>query len=145
MATLDKRQGSAGFPTQRPRLYVLEREFDAAANNLAQNDIVQLLDIPANTMVLRVAVIKETLEGGASTVAIGDATSATGYIAAADVNSATSECTSLALTEATPNTVTGYSNGKFYAAAGVIQLKALAAGGLLVAKVKVKAICVDLS
>lgn len=146
MATFDLRVGSAGFPVpNRERVFVLEREFDAVAHPLAQNDIAQLLDIPANTVVLRVGVTKETLEGAAATAAIGDATTATGFIAAADMNSATPECTALALTEGAPNTITGYSNGKFYSAAGVIQLKALAAGGLAAAKVKVRAVCVDMS
>lgn len=146
MATFDKRVGSAGFPVpKRLRLFVLEATFDATEQALAQNDIVQLIDIPANTVVLRVAVTKETLEGAAATAAIGDATTATGYIAAADMNSATPECTALALTEGAPNTITGYSNGKFYSAAGTIQLKALAAAGLTAAKVTVRAVCVDLS
>jgi hypothetical protein len=146
MATFDLRVGDPGFPVKnRERVFVLEREFDATEQVLAQNDIVQLLDIPANTVVLRVGTTKETLEGGAATAAIGDATSATGFIAAMDCNSATPECTALALTEAAPNTVTGYSNGKFYAAAGVIQLKALAAGGLVNFKGVIRAVCVDLS
>ena len=80
--------------------FTLRRKYDCTATGdgvVASGDTLQLLTIPANTLVTRVAIIKHTVEGGALTVDVGDATDADGFVDGGDLNSATSEISSLAL------------------------------------------------
>jgi len=109
---------AAGFPA----VTVIENIFDAGRRNLASADVIELIKIPAKTRVLNV--FYEVLTADATqTVSIGDATDPDGYLAAADVGTdGNVGCSTLALTTGTPNTVTGYSNGKFYSAADTIDL-----------------------
>lgn len=105
-----------------PAVTVIENIFDAGRRNLAAADVVEVISIPAKTRVLNV--FYEVLTADASqTLTIGDGDDTDGYIAGADVGTAgNAGCSALALTEAAPNTVTGYSNGKFYSAADTIDL-----------------------
>jgi hypothetical protein len=101
---------------------IIENIFDASRRNLAAADVVTLLSIPAKTRVLNV--FYEVLtEDATQTVSIGDGSDTDGFLAAADVGTAANTgCSTLALTTGTPNTVTGYSGGKFYSAADTIDL-----------------------
>lgn len=116
----------------------MEVVFDATKQNLAQNDIAQLVNIPAKTLVRRVFWEVETVEGGARNFAIGDGSDTDGFIATTSANSLASGISGLALTEGTPNTITGYSGGKYYSAADTLDLLAVTSGGLTGAKIRIK-------
>lgn len=80
------------------------------------------LSIPAGTLVERVGYTVITPEGGTAAGTLGDGVDPDGYIAAVNLNAAagTKAISTLALTTGTPNTVTGYTAGKFYTAADTI-------------------------
>jgi large exoprotein involved in heme utilization and adhesion len=105
---------------------------------------VPVLDVPAGTLVLRAGYTVITPEGGTAAGTLGDGADVDGYIAAVNLNSAagTKAISALALTEGTPNTVAGYSNGKFYTAADTIDL-VLAQNDMDTAVVEFWAICVQ--
>lgn len=126
MATYDLTAG-VGLPYQRAVTYMLEREVNCATQNLANGDVAQVIDIPAGSLVRSVMVEVSTAEGGAATIDVGDGSDANGFLAAVDVNATGDTAMALALTEGAPNTVTGYSAGKYYAAADTIDVTAGAA------------------
>ena len=74
-------------------------------------------------MVLAVGLDVTTVEGGTLTIDVGDGTDPDGFLDGVNGNAAASYSTSLVLAEAAPNTVTGYSNGKYYSAADTIDVK----------------------
>lgn len=119
-ATVTASGGSnaAGFPA----VTVIENIFDAGRRNLAAADVVEVLSIPAKTKVLDL--FYEVLTADATqTINVGDGDDADGFFAAADIGTAGNKAAlSLALTTGTPNTVTGYSGGKFYSAADTIDI-----------------------
>lgn len=147
--------GNAALPAVRSgEQYIVEKLFDATKQNLAQNDIAQLINIPAQTWVPLVQWEVETVEGGARNFSIGDGVNAAGFVPSTSANAlasgvsgplAGSTNTSDAGAAADPLVVTGYSGGKYYAAADTIDLTALTAGGLTGAKIRVKAVMVPLA
>jgi hypothetical protein len=126
-------KGSAGFhdATAR-RMYRTEVVLDfakiAAARSaagvaaLASTDVLQIIPLPAKSYVLAVGYDVTTPEGATATFDLGDGSTTNGYLNDISLNSTASGVMALALTEATPNTVTGYSNGKYYAAADTIDM-----------------------
>jgi len=96
---------------------------DTSADNVAQNDVLQLVNVPAGSFVLAVGVNVATAEGATATMKLGDGDDDDAYGATVNLNSAVKSCSMPgALTEATPNTYNpAGSQGKFYASAGVIQ------------------------
>jgi hypothetical protein len=126
---------AAGFPSQ----IVIEGYFDATKRTLAQNDTVAVLDIPANTLIQGVQWEVETVEGAARNFAVGDGSDTDGFIASTSANSLASGATALALGEGTPNTVSGYSAGKYYSAADTLDILAVTAGGLTTTKIRLNA------
>lgn len=130
--------GGQGPQAFSDRAGLVERLFDATEWPLDQNDVAQLMNIPAKTLVLRVFWEVETVEGGARNFSLGDGDDTDGFIASTSANSLASGISSLALTEGGPNTITGYSNGKYYAAADTLDLLAVTSGGLTGAKIRVK-------
>jgi len=141
MATIDRTadsKGTLGDPK------VVTKTLDCNVDNLAQNDIAQLIDVPANTYVLMVRWEVETVEGGARNFAIGDGSDTDGFVPTTSANSLASGAMALALAEAAPNTVGGYTNGKYYAAADTIDLLAVTADGLTGAKITVSALMVTM-
>ncbi len=82
-------------------------------------------------------------EGGALTVDLGDGTTPAGFVSNANGNSAGAEGVSapVVLTEGTPNTVTGYSGGKYYAAGDTVDLVCDNAADAV--KIKVQALIFD--
>lgn len=124
-----------------PRL--VSKVFDATEQNLDQNETVALIDIPAKSYVLKVFWEVQTVEGAARNFAIGDGDDPDGYIASTSGNSLASGASNLALTTGTPNTVTGYSNGKYYSAADQLDLLAVTSGGLTGIKIKVSALIIE--
>lgn len=128
---------NAGFPS----FVVYENviDFSKLATAAAQNDVVEALSIPAGTLVQGVQWEVEGVEGAARNFAIGDGDDTDGYVTTTTANTAATGCSGLALTEGTPNTITGYSGGKYYSAADTIDILAVTSGGLTTAKIRVKA------
>lgn len=111
----------------------------AAASAVAINEIVEAIQIPANCRVNHVRAEVLTIEGAARNFAIGDGASTSGYITTQSANTLAEFHTSLLLTEAAPNTVTGYTNGKYYPTADTLDILAVTAGGLTTCRLKVSA------
>ena len=101
-------------------LNVRQKTIDFAKDNATAADVLQIFKVGANTWVDRVAVIVHTAQGSAGNIDVGDGSDVDGYIVDRDVNATGATVSTLALTEGTPNTVTGYSGGKFYTAADTI-------------------------
>ena len=122
---------------------VLKSTIDFKAAPALAAAVVAALAIPAGTLVQRVGYTVITPEGGTAAGTLGDGADVDGYIAAVNLNSAagTKAISALALTEGAPNTVTGYSNGKFYTAADTIDF--IPGNDLDAAVVEFWAICVQ--
>lgn len=123
---------------------VADYRASAGLTALASADVYEILNIPAKTLVLRVGYDVTTVEGATATVHIGDGSDADGFVASANLNSVGSGASALALTEGAPNTVTGYSGGKYYSAADTIDLT-LNNNGIDAAVVRVWALIVDVA
>lgn len=140
------RGGAQGYPdTSARKVYVIEGVLDAASQPLAQNDVAELINVPAGSFVQLVQYEVEAVEGEARNFSIGDGSDADGYITSTSANSEGAGISSLALTEGDPNTVTGYTAGKYYAEADTIDLTAVTSGGLTAAVIRVKAVVIDLN
>ena len=107
------------------RTVVVSKTIDTAAVNVAQNDVVKLLDIPANTLVERVVASVKTAEGDTLTLHIGDYLKANnaavdddGFLVSVNGNAVgVRQSNTIVLTEGTPNTVgPAYQAGKLYTA-----------------------------
>ena len=123
--------------------FVVEQTLDFEANPVSGSDVVQALNVQAGWFVSKLVVQRLTAEGGVAVGDFGDGADPDGFIVDLDLNATGYGASSLALTEATPNTVTGYSNGKLYTAADTIDLVPSAA--LDAAKVRVVAHVTDFS
>lgn len=137
MATYDLTVGSGVPALAEWREFIAEATFDASVQNLAQNDVAQLIAVPAKTIITGVFWEIETVEGASRNFAIGDGDDTDGYITTTTANSLATGASGLSLTEGTPNTVTGYSNGKYYSAADTIDVLAVTSGGLTACKLRV--------
>lgn len=123
-----------------PAVTVIQGVFDASKRNLAAADVATVLNIPANTFVHRVMYKVETADA-TQTINVGDGSDVDGFLAAVDVGTAgNSGATALALTEGTPNTVTGYTSGKFYSAADTIDIEVPSGKSLDTLKIKLVAV-----
>lgn len=116
----------------------------ASAAALASADILEIIPIPAKTLVMRVGADVTTAEGATATMHIGDGSDADGFMVGVNLNSVASTAMNLALTEGAPNTITGYSNGKYYAAADTIDVT-LNHNSIDAAVVRVWALVIDCS
>lgn len=121
---------AAGYPAYT----VIEGYFDATKRNLAQNDTIDIADIPAGTLIHAVHWEVETVEGAARNFSVGNTGSATAYVASTSANTATSGV-SLALVEAAPPTAV------YVSADTKLRIAAVTAGGLTAAKIRVKVAC----
>jgi len=115
----------------------------ASATALTSGDVIEAIPLPAKSLVLRVGLDVTTAEGGTLTIDVGDGTDPDGFLDGVDANAVASYCSALALTEGAPNTVTGYSNGKYYSAADTIDVKIVNAAD--VAVMRLWALVVDCS
>jgi len=95
----------------------------AGQTAIGGGDVLEVMPIPAKTYVMQVGLDVTTAEGGTCTIDVGDASDPDGFLDGVNANTAASYATSLALAEGTPNTIVGYSNGKYYAAADTIDIK----------------------
>ena len=116
----------------------------AGAAALASGDVLEVIPVPAKTLVMRVGYDVTIAEGATATFDLGDGSDADGYLNDVDLNSVGSGVMSLALTEGTPNTIAGYSNGKYYSAADTIDMT-LNNNAINVAVVRVWALVADAS
>lgn len=126
-------KGTASYPERgEPATTMIEITLDmpaiaaarlaAGATALTTADVLEVMPIPAKTMVLKVGLDVTTAAGAALTVDVGDGTDPDGFLDGVDANAVASYVNALALTEGVPNTVTGYSNGKYYSAADTIDV-----------------------
>lgn len=126
MATFDRTVGgTAGYPAvKKGGTYRLTATVDFNEDNYSAADILQLINVPANTRVTSVAWIVETVEGATLTFDIGDGDDPNGYIDGANGNALSGGDSDLLVltTDATPVRV-GYSgSGEYYTAADTIDL-----------------------
>lgn len=92
----------------------------AGATALAASDVVEVLPIPAGTLVTNVGMSVTTAAGVTSTIAIGDGSAAAGYLAATSANSTgVSGGVPVLSSGAFAPTLSG---GKVYAAADTIDI-----------------------
>jgi len=94
----------------------------AGATALASGDVLEVIPVPAKALVMRVGYDVTTAEGATATFDLGDASDTDGYLNDADLNAVGSGVMALTLASGTPNTVAGYSNGKYYSAADTIDV-----------------------
>ena len=87
----------------------------ASLTALAGGDILEVIRVPANTLVTNVALNVTTAEGGTLTVDVGDGSNDDGYIDGVNAN-ATAAYITVAGTDA-------YEQGRFYTAADTIDVK----------------------
>lgn len=102
--------------------FIREVTIDFAKNNAEASDVVQAIPVKAGERVDHVVVEVLTAEGGVATANVGDGSDADGYLAAVNLNAVGLTDMALTLTDGTPNTVAGYTNGKLYAADDTIDL-----------------------
>lgn len=94
----------------------------AGATALAAADILQVISLPAKTFVIAAGLDVTTAAGGTLTLDLGDGSDADGYIDGVDGNAVASYAPIKTLVEGTPNTILGYSLGKYYSAADTLDL-----------------------
>lgn len=154
--------GTSGYPAANANsgIYKLEYKLDIAqaivdgdiTTQLVQNDVIEAINVPANTFVLAVGyqVTTALTATGTTTMEVGDGSDTDGYIAAASIMSASTTQVSspiAAITVASPSTLPNsseaYTFGKFYTAADTIDLKFPASSNTTVGVVKVWALLVD--
>ena len=87
----------------------------AGLTALTSGDILEVIRVPANTLVTNVALNVTTAEGGTLTVDVGDGANDDGYIDGVNAN-ATAAYITVAGTDA-------YEQGRFYTAADTIDVK----------------------
>ncbi len=125
----------------RRRVREVETVLDCATSPREANDVVNLFPVKAGQRVLHTRVVVETAEGAAVTLDVGDGAGASGYQSAVNGNVVAATDMALALTEGAPNTVTGYTGGKTYAADDTVDMVFSAAASA--AKIKVQALIAD--
>lgn len=138
--------GPAGLPAHQEGMVFIEKIVDLSVINggvgLAQNDIANAIDVPANTFVF--GVLAQVVAGEESSnmtaCEIGDGADPNGWIVTKNATAAFVAFSGpVSLTEGAPNTVTGYSAGKFYSAADTIDLKNTTAATVKTGKVRITA------
>jgi len=124
MATLNYTDGDGlalANPVGSP-IKLLRNLVDFKKTPSGAGDVVQVINIPADCIVLRAGHKTLRVEGGTAAGTLGDGADVDGYLTASNFNALATQMSTLALTEAAPNTVTGYSGGKFYSAADTIDI-----------------------
>ena len=96
----------------------------AGASALVDDDILEVLRIPAKTLVLAVGLDVTKAEGGTCTIDVGDGATVDGYLDGVNANTVASYCSTLS-TEA-------FDGGKYYAAADTIDVKFINAADVAV-------------
>jgi len=129
--TLGFNKGSAALPSNAlHKVHLVEMILDfpaiiaarsaAGATALAASDVMEIIPIPAGTLVSNVGMVVTTAAGVTSTISIGDGSAAAGYLAATSANAAgTSGGVPVLSSGAFAPTLSG---GKVYAAADTIDI-----------------------
>ena len=126
MATTTDRTAYASNPTAgsagKNAVSVLLYTHNAATYTRGAGDLDNIFNVYAGDTVLSVTAEVITAEGATCTFSVGDGDSATGYINAADANTTGWKVQGKALTEGTPNTLTGFWPMKTYTADDTIDV-----------------------
>jgi len=129
--TLGFNRGSAALPSNAlHKVHLVEMILDfpaiiaarsaAGATALAASDVMEIIPIPAGTLVSNVGMVVTTAAGVTSTISIGDGSAAAGYLAATSANATgTSGGVPVLSSGAFAPTLSG---GKVYAAADTIDI-----------------------
>jgi hypothetical protein len=99
----------------------------AGATALAAGDVLEAIPLPAKALVMAVGVDVTTAGTTDLDLDIGDGTDPDGFHDGISVDAVGSFCSGVALAEGTPNTIVGYSAGKYYSAADTIDVKMVGA------------------
>lgn len=145
MATLSKVNANTVKPLKGDgQFYVITNEVDLAA--VATGDVVEALAIAAGTLVLNVTTKIITACGLTATATVGDGAGAAAWNASVNLNAAANTLDA-GVGENGATTGDAYVNtGKLYSAADTIDLTCtITAGPIVTGKIKVTAICVDLT
>ena len=139
MATFDKTSGTAFSWDGLNKMVVLRNRIDMTGVVTANADVIQCLDIPANTFVQNVMVKVKTPKGGAVTATVGDGAGTSSFDGSTDLNAAAGTVTfGIAGTDAYVTT-----GGKMYATTDTIDL--VVNGATAGAVFDVYTICIDLN
>lgn len=106
------------------RIAVLRKKFNCAVTPLTAADVIQVFDLAPGTLVLCTGLRCTVAEGAAATIDMGDEVDPNGFIAAANVNLATTDAIGAG---AFAIQTTG---GKYYAAADTLDIIPSATLGL---------------
>ena len=149
MATYDySKGGTSGIPNRfAGRVAVIERYFDfaviaaersaASQAALASGDIIQAIDVPADSHVLLCTLKVIKAEGAAANVGVGDGAGTSGYMAAVDLNA-----TGVSTSAATAANSVAVGGGKYYTVADTIDL-ILNSNSIDVAQILLTAVVID--
>ena len=140
--------GTTGYPAMdKSGVYRIEKKVDwsTLATAPVQTDILQIINIPANTFVLGVYYSVTTASALLDDLDIGDAVDADGWADGIDATSTGAAFSrALVLTEGAPNTLVPANGlGKFYAAADTIDLTQNTDATVVDGVIKVVALCMD--
>ena len=117
----------------------------AAAAALASGDVLEIIPLPAKSLVLRVGYDVTTAEGASATFDLGDGSDTDGYLNDISLNSVASGISTVSLAEGTPNTFPlPYAVGKYYSAADTIDML-INSNSVDAAVVRIWALVVDCS
>jgi hypothetical protein len=116
---------------------LVTRRFDASKQNLAQNEVAQLIAVKAFDYVMNVTARVITADAASTTCDIGDGATTDGYIDGMDTATANATDASMASAEA-------FAKGKMYAADDTIDLKAMHASGLTTGVIEVTALIIPM-
>ena len=149
MATVTAYLGPNTANAQKPfdgvfKPYVLKNTIDFSLVTLASSDVVQVLNIPAKTLVQNVWVRITTPSGGTLTATVGDTNAANGWDNATDLNAAAGTITCGA-TGTDAYALSSLGPGKSYPTALPISLTLSANAPGVVGKFDVFALCMDVS
>ena len=88
MATVDNTLGTSPPMDKAGHGYTVQRSYDFATNNQSSADVIQMIYVPADTLVTHVIYECLTAEGGTLTFNVGDATDVDGWDATVNGNDA---------------------------------------------------------
>ena len=137
MPTVDMTNGSGFARNDGNKQFVIENTLDFATTNQTGSDVLQTLNIPANTLVEDCFYKVIDAEGGVLTLNIGDGADVDGFHAAADANVAGE------LVKSGGAYAKQTLGGRLYTAADTIDV--IVSADADAGKVRIVAICVDLN
>lgn len=90
----------------------------------SSGDVIQAVNIPADTLVTEVLVHQETPEGATATIDVGDGSNADGWLDGIDINSSTTDVIYSSMKNAGTDEAYGKKGGKWYGSADTIDVTA---------------------